>query len=151
MVMDKESKFHHNKQPFSHICFVFSYTMVGYLLSSFHLNRNSLNSLTAISSIDPLCTNLTREQCIRGQNSFGSALENNGLGISYPSFANPQPGTKTFYSGGFITENYISRISAIQTELPAHIRTSVNRTENAKQYAQAIVDYMTALNLILSV
>ncbi|UJR11119.1 hypothetical protein I4U23_015301 [Adineta vaga] len=124
-----------------------NYTMAGYLLSGQQLNQNDLNVLRVTTSIEPLC-GTDRNECIRGQSSFGTILELNGLGIVYPSFANPKPGNREFLSGGFITRNYISRINAIQTELPNGIRTAANRVDNAKNYAQAIIDYMEMNNIL---
>ncbi|CAF3212399.1 unnamed protein product [Rotaria sp. Silwood2] len=126
-----------------------NYTMVGYLLTGQQLNRDDLNVLSVTTSIESLCGS-DRNECIRGQSSFGTALELNGLGVAYPSFANPKPGSIDFLSGGFITSNYISRINAIQTELPNGMRTSANRLDNARKYAQAIVDYMQTNHLLRS-
>ncbi|CAF3701218.1 unnamed protein product [Rotaria sordida] len=123
------------------------YTMVGYLLSGAKLNRSNLNVLSVTTSIDRLCGS-DRNECIRGQSSFGTALELNGLGVVYPSLAHPQPGAIDFLSGGFITSNYIARINALQTELPNWMRTATNRVENARKYAQAIIDYMQANDLL---
>ncbi|UJR13371.1 hypothetical protein I4U23_000388 [Adineta vaga] len=125
------------------------YTMVGYLLTSDQLNKNDLNTLSVTTSIDLLCRS-NREECIRGQNSFGTALESNQLGISYPSLANPKPGSLRFLSGGYITKNYISEINAIQTELPYNIRTGASRRTHARNYAKAVVHFMKQNNLLLS-
>jgi hypothetical protein len=123
--------------------------MVGHLLSGTQLNQNNLNSLLVKTSIESLCGS-SREECIRGQSSFGTVLELNGLGISYPSLANPKPGSIRFLSGGYITNNYKSKINAIQTELPYGTRAGVNRRIQARNYAKAIINYMKLNNLLLS-
>lgn len=129
--------------------YIHSYTMVGYLLSGDQLNTNNLNTLSVPTSIDLLC-NSSLEECIRGPNSFGAALESNQLGIAYPSLANPKPGSLRFLSGGYITKNYISNINAIQTELPYDIRAGVNRRTHARNYAKAVVHFMKQNHLLSS-
>ena len=124
--------------------------MVGYLLTGNQLNQNNLSALSFSTSIERLCGS-DRNQCVRGPSSFGTILENNGLGIAYPSLANPNPGSIDFLSGGYITRNYISQVSAIQTELPYYIRAGTDRLTHAKNYAKAIVDYMIANNFLPSV
>ncbi|CAF1272827.1 unnamed protein product [Adineta ricciae] len=126
-----------------------NYTMVGYLLTSDQLNRNDLDTLLVSTSIDLLC-NSSREECIRGPNSFGTVLESTQLGIAYPSLANPKPGSLRFLSGGYITKNYISNINAIQTELPYDIRAGINRRTHARNYARAVVHFMKQNHLLLS-
>ncbi|CAF1295341.1 unnamed protein product [Rotaria sp. Silwood1] len=125
----------------------YNYTMAGYLLKSKHLSVNDLNTLTVNSSIEPICGS-DRNECIRGLSSFGTKLEQKGLGVVYPSFANPKPGNLTYFEGGYITSNYISKINAIQIELPAAISSTRNRTDNAKKYAQVIVEYMSERNIL---
>ena len=95
--------------------------MVGYLLTASELNRDDLSGL-----------------------AFGTLLESNGITPAYPSLLHPKPGAREFFSGGFITEHYRSKINAIQTELPFEMRTGVNRAMFAKQYAQAIVEFLKA-------
>ena len=121
--------------------------MVGYLLTGAQLNQNNLNSLSVTTSIDSLCGS-NREECIRGQSSFGTALESNGLGIVYPSVANPKPGSNRFLSGGYITSNYKSKINTIQTELPFGVRNGDNRRTYARNYARAIINYMKLNGLL---
>jgi hypothetical protein len=123
--------------------------MVGYLLNSNELNQNNLSNPSFITSIESLC-HPDRNECIRGPTSFGTILEQYGLGIAYPSLNNPKPGSKTFYEGGYITRNYISKINAIQTELPYYIRTDAQRFTHARNYAAAVVEYMKLHNLLLS-
>ena len=93
---------------------------------------------------------IDRNECIRGQSAFGTKLEQKGFGVVYPSFANPKPGNLTFFEGGYITSNYISKINAMQFELPAAISSTRNRTEYAKRFAQVIVEYMTEKNILRS-
>jgi len=123
--------------------------MVGYLLTGNELNQNNLSNPSFLTSIERLC-GPDRNVCIRGPSSFGTILELNDLGIAYPSLAHPKPGSNEFFSGGYITRNYLSKVSAIQTELPYDIRTSANRLTNAKNYAKAVIDYMKENNLLLS-
>ena len=127
----------------------FSYTMAGYLLTKRHLNVDDLNTLKVRTSIAPLCGSNLNE-CIRGQSSFGTKLEQKGLGVVYPSFANPKPGNLTFFEGGYITSNYISQINAMQFELPPSISSTRNRTNFAKKFAEVIVEYMTERNILRS-
>jgi hypothetical protein len=131
------------------ILFLKSYTMVGYLLTGYELNQNNLSNPSFTTSIESLCDS-NRNECIRGPTSFGTILEQYGLGVAYPSLNNPKPGSNEFYSGGYITRNYISKINAIQTELPYDIRTDPHRLTHAKNYAAAIVEYMKLHNLLLS-
>ena len=123
--------------------------MVGYLLTGNQLNQNNLSGPSFNTSIESLC-HTDREECIRGRTSFGTILESNGLGIAYPSFENPKPGSNRFLSGGYITHNYISQINAIQTELPYGIRTGTNRLNNARNYATAVLSYMEINHLLIS-
>lgn len=123
--------------------------MIGYLLTGNKLNQDSLSGSSFSTSIERLCS-ADRNPCVRGSSSFGTFLENRGLGITYPSLANPKPGSIDFLSGGFITKNYISQVSAIQTELPTYIRTSANRLTYAKNYARAVIDYMIANSFLPS-
>ena len=123
--------------------------MVGYLLTATQLNQDTLSGSSFTTSIESLCST-DRNVCIRGPSSFGTILESNGLGVSFPSLLNPKPGSRLFYSGGFITANYISKINAIQTELPYSTRAGANRAVLAKNYAQAIVEFMKANQLLLS-
>lgn len=123
--------------------------MVGYLLDSDLLNKDDLQStLDTVTSIEKLCVS-GRNACIRGPNSFGTILEKNGLGIAYPSMAHPKPGNGTFFEGGYITRNYISKINAIQTELPYDMRAGRYKGVNAIKYARALIDYMTVNNLLM--
>jgi hypothetical protein len=63
---------------------------------------------------------------------------------------NPKPGSRTFFSGGYIIRSSSAKINAIQTELPYEIRTGSNKRTNAQCFAQAIVEYMTKNNLLVS-
>ncbi|CAF5086743.1 unnamed protein product, partial [Rotaria sp. Silwood1] len=93
-----------------------NFTMVGYLLDSDLLNRDDLQTtLGTTTSIEQICSLSNRTECIRGQTSFGTIMKKNELGIAYPSMAHPKPGNGTFFQGGYITRNYISKRNAIQT------------------------------------
>ncbi|CAF4963396.1 unnamed protein product, partial [Rotaria sp. Silwood1] len=93
-----------------------NYTMVGTLLTGAQLNHDKLSPTSIELLIQSSCSQ-NRSECVQGSKAFGTFLESNELGIAYPSLNNPKPGNKTFYSGGYITKNYISRINAIQAEL----------------------------------
>ena len=122
--------------------------MLGYLLTGSQLNTNNLSDPSFSTSIESLCS-INRNECIRGSKSFGSYMEIHGLGIVYPSLANPKPGSNKFFSGGYITSNYISQINAIQTELPYSLRVGGDRLTYAKNYAKALFEYMQANDLLL--
>ncbi|CAF0778917.1 unnamed protein product [Rotaria sordida] len=127
-----------------------NFTMVGYLLDSDLLNKNDLQTtLGTITSIEQICSLSNRTECIRGKTSFGTILERNELGIAYPSMAHPKPGNGTFFEGGYITRNYISKINAIQTELPYSMRAGTYKRMNAIKYARTLIDYMTVNNILL--
>jgi hypothetical protein len=121
--------------------------MVGYLLTAAQLDRDDLSASSFETSIESLCR-VDRNACIRGSSSFGTILEENGMGTVYPSMVHPKPGSLDFFSGGYITYNYIPKINALQTELPYDVRNGVNRKIYAKNYAQAIVNYMKLNNLL---
>ncbi len=123
--------------------------MIGYMLSSDQLNQNDLSHSSFQTSIESLCRS-NRNECIRGQTSFGSIFERHELGIAYPSLTNPKPGSRTFFAGGYIIRNYSSRINAIQVELPNAIRTGGNKRMNAQNFAHVIIDYMKINNLLIS-
>ncbi|CAF0981536.1 unnamed protein product [Didymodactylos carnosus] len=126
-----------------------NYTMIGYLLTGENLNNDKLTTQTSIEElIQSSCPN-NRNECINGQSSLGTILEAHDLGISYPSTANPKPGKKVFYSGGYTTRNYISKINAVQTELPYDTRAGPNREEYAKKYAKALYEYMVVNKILI--
>ncbi|CAF0927283.1 unnamed protein product [Rotaria sordida] len=124
-----------------------NYTMVGILLTGAKLNRNELSSTSIELLIQSSCSQ-NRSECIRGSKAFGTFMESKELGIAYSSLNNPKPGNKTFYSGGFITKNYISRINAIQAELSYVMRNDFDRRFYATRFAQALVDFMLANDLL---
>ncbi len=119
------------------------------MLSSDQLNQNDLSHPSFRTSIESLCGS-NRNDGIRGPTSFGTIFEQHGLGIAYPSLANPKPGSRTFFSGGYIIRHSSSKINAIQAELPYEIRTGINKRTNAQCFAQAIVQYMKINNLLVS-
>ncbi|CAM4752593.1 unnamed protein product [Rotaria magnacalcarata] len=125
-----------------------NYSMIGYMLSSDQLNQNDLSDSSFKTSIESLCGS-NRNEAIRGQTSFGSIFERYGLGVAYPSWANPKPESRRFFSGGYTIQNYSSRINAIQIELSRDIRTGKNKRMNAQNVARAIVEYMEKNNLLI--
>ncbi|CAF2332200.1 unnamed protein product [Rotaria sp. Silwood2] len=126
-----------------------NYSMIGYMLSSNQLNQNDLSDPSFKTSIESLCKS-NRNESIRGQTSFGSIFERHELGVAYPSLANPKPGSRVFFHGGYIIQNYSSKINAIQIELPYDIRTGRNKRMNAQNFAQVIVEYMKINNLLVT-
>ena len=123
--------------------------MIGYMLTKDQLNQDDLSDPSFKTSIDLLCGS-SRNEDIRGPGSFGTILEQHGLGIVYPSSENPKPGSRTFYSGGYITRHYSSKINVIQAELSYDIRTGANKRFNAQKFAKTIVEYMKTKNLLIS-
>ena len=125
----------------------FSYTMVGIRLSAAQLNADNLSGTSIESLIDLSCPE-DRSECIRGTKSFGTFLESNGLGVSYPSLDNPKPMNNTFYRGGYITNHYSSDINVIQTELSYVVRNELGLQFYAENYAQALISFMQANDLL---
>lgn len=123
--------------------------MLGYMLSNDQLNENDLSGPLFKTSIESLCES-NRNEGIRGYTSFGTMFERHGLGIAYPSLANPKPESRIFYSGGHIIRNYSAMINAIQVELPSDIRTGKNKLLNAQLFARTLVEYMKTKNLLMS-
>ena len=123
--------------------------MVGYMLSGDQLNQHDLSLPSFKTSIESICRS-NRNECIRGLISFGTIFEQHGLGIAYPSSTNPKPGFRTFFPGGYITQQSSSKINAIQAELPYEIRAGGNKRTNAQYFARAIIEYMTINNLLVS-
>ncbi len=121
--------------------------MVGTRLSAVQLNNDDLNSTSIESLIELSCPN-NRNECIRGSKSLGTFLEANGLGISYPSKTNPKPNKNTFYKGGFITNNYSSKINVIQTELSYVVRNEFNSKIYVEKYVRALIEFMKVNQLL---
>ncbi|CAF0756356.1 unnamed protein product [Adineta ricciae] len=126
-----------------------NYAMIGYTLSSDQLNQDDLSDSSFQTSIESLCST-NRNECIRGENSFGNIFERNGLGIAYPSLLNPKPEERTYFAGGYIVRHYLSKINTIQTELAYSTRMGPDALENAQLFAQTIVEYMNKYNLLKS-
>lgn len=121
--------------------------MVGIRLSATQLNNDEL-SPTSIESLIELSCPQNRNECIRGSKAFGTFLEANGLGISYPSLHNPKPNSKTFYKGGYITNHYSSKINVIQTEFSYVVRNQFQPQTFVQKYARAIISFMEANKLL---
>ncbi|UJR26265.1 hypothetical protein I4U23_007605 [Adineta vaga] len=124
-----------------------NYTMVGIRLSADQLNRNNLSFTSIESLIKDSCPD-DRNECIRGSKAFGTILESNGLGISYPSLNNPKPNNKTFYKGGYITNYYSSKINVIQTELSFVVRNEFEPKLYVRKYVQALLHFMKVNQLL---
>lgn len=123
--------------------------MIGYMLSGDQLNQSDLSHPSFRTSIESLCAT-DRNGILRGERSFGTVFEQHELGIAYPSSINPKPGSRTFFSGGYIIRHYSSKINAIQTELPYEIRTGNSKHKNAQNFAHTIVEYMKMHKLLVS-
>ena len=121
--------------------------MVGIRLSAVQLNTGDLNS-TSIEPLIKLSCPEDRSECIRGRKSLGTFLESEGLGISYPSLNNPKPNNRTFYKGGYITNNYSSKINVIQTELSYVVRNEFDPHDYVKRYVRALLEFMKINNLL---
>jgi len=108
---------------------------LGYLLSraELQLSDSILNMVSFFeeSSIRTLVgdniQSLSHSELLRGQNSFGTLLNNKGF-PSVPSFSDPFPqNSESYFSGGYNTQRHGSRdnageIDAIQLELNQDIR-----------------------------
>ncbi len=128
---------------------------LGYLMSrsELQLSDNDLNTMTYIdeSSIKTLVgDNLngnTHAELLRGQNSFGTMLENRGY-PTVPSDITPFPlSSEPYFSGGYNCQRHGSinggSIDGIQIECNQNIRfTTVARQEFADSLAESIVHYV---------
>jgi hypothetical protein len=121
--------------------------MVGLRLSAVQLNNDDLFP-TSIESLIELSCPQNRNECIRGSKSFGTFLEINGLGISYPSLNNPKPNNNSFYKGGYITNNYSSNINVVQTELSYVVRNTYDPKIYVEKYVQALISFMKINQLL---
>lgn len=131
---------------------------VGYTVSIANLNASDavLNSVPATSSIYHLArtSTFTLSQLIRGDNAFGTLLENEGI-PAIPSKQDPRPNSDDYFNGGYCTATYGSRnggeVSAIQLETHGtDLRnTAAQRKASGAKIADAIIRYMnTHYNLL---
>lgn len=121
--------------------------MVGMAISGAQMNTNNLSSSSIESLIQFSCPT-DRNECIRGTKALGTFFESNGLGIAYPSLNNPRPNNKTFYKGGYITNQYSSKMNVIQTELSYVVRNEFNPKTYVKKYINALIQFMKANHLL---
>lgn len=121
--------------------------MVGMRLSAAQLNNDRL-SPTSIERLIQLSCSDNRDECIRGSKSLGSFLESNGLGIAYPSTANPKPNNRTFYQGGYITNRYSTKVNVIQTELSYVVRNEFESRVYVEKYARALISFLRVNQLL---
>ena len=138
---------------------------LGYLLSSsdLELSEATLNTTTYInqSSIKNLVlnnrNNYTHTQLLRGPNSFGTLLTNQGF-PAVPSQQIPYPGaTSSYFSGGYTTETHTCFNPAVTTngfqmELNYEgVRNSnSNRTLFAEKFKNVVLNYLnTHTNVVL--
>jgi hypothetical protein len=131
--------------------------MLGYLLSSttLALSDNTLDNgsyvnASSVRTMVPLAK-ISFSQLLRGPKSLGSFFENRGF-PAVPSEMQPNPGTATYYSGGYNTQRHGSSgggaISGLQIECNmTGVRDSASsRARFAEAFAEAI-DYYTAMHL----
>lgn len=121
--------------------------MVGMTISGVQLNNDNLSSSSIESLIKISCPN-DRSQCIRGTKSLGTFFETHGLGIAYPSLNNPKPNNRTFYKGGYITNEYQSKINVIQTELSYVVRNEFKSKIYVKKYIKALLQFIKVNKLL---
>lgn len=126
---------------------MFSYTMVGILLSGTQLNQEEFSSTSIESLIRWSCPD-DRRNCITGNKSLGTFFEINGLGIAYPSLDHPRPANRTFYRGGYITSHYAARINVIQTELSYVVRNEFDYSDYIQRYVRALLNFMKVNRLM---
>lgn len=130
---------------------------LGYLLSSasLALSDNSLDNgaygnWSSIRTMIPLAK-LGFSRLLRGPQSLGSFFENRGF-PAVPSEMQPNPGSATYFSGGYNTERHGSSsggpVSGVQIECNF---TGVRDTDaSRKTFAQAVAeafDYYSAMHL----
>jgi len=127
-------------------------TEIGYLIVAPDLviPDDSLNEKTfiATSSVRALAlrSQLSFAGLIRGDSSFGAALERNGY-PAVPSPNNPDPGGKPYFSGGYNAERHGSRdggkIDGLQIEAPLSVRESeIARLDYAKALTRSVLWFL---------
>ena len=120
---------------------------IGYQLSTSQLNLSDTeidnSNLAGQSGIYNLYKTVSAKQSfsqiLRGDNSFGTLLQTNGIAC-IPNKSNPSPGTTAYFSGGYITKSSGSgsggTIDAIQLEFN---RDSRNDSKVRKNTAEQLV------------
>jgi hypothetical protein len=118
---------------------------IGYQLSTTELNlsdaeidNSNLAGQSGIYNLSKMVkATQSFSQLLRGDKSFGTLLNNNGIAC-IPNKTNPSPGTTSYFSGGYITQSRGSgsggTIDAIQLEFNRDSRSDkISRKNTAEQ------------------
>ena len=131
---------------------------LGYLLSSAALalsdntlDYNNYGNSSSIRTMIPW-SRVSFSQLLRGPQSLGSFFENRGF-PAVPSEMQPNPGSATYFSGGYNTERHASigggPINGVQIECNM---TGVRDTEESRRkFAEAVaevLDYYMAMHIL---
>lgn len=132
---------------------------IGYQLSTSQLNLSDTeidnNNLASQSGIYYLYKTVSAKQSfsqiLRGDNSFGTLLQANGIAC-IPNKSNPSPGTTPYFSGGYITESNGSgsggTIDAIQLETNYDCRKDTKARKNTAEQLFNTTDLFFKLNYV---
>jgi hypothetical protein len=134
---------------------------IGYQLSSSQLNLSDSdidkNNLAPQSGIYNLSKTVSAtqsfSQILRGNNSFGTLLQANGIAC-IPNKSNPSPGTTSYFSGGYITQSSGSgsggTIDAIQLEFNRDSRSDSKVRKNTAEQLYNTTDQFFKLNYVFT-
>lgn len=134
---------------------------IGYQLSTSQLNLSDSeidkNNLAAQSGIYNLSKTVSAKQSfsqiLRGDNSFGTLLQANGINC-IPNKSNPSPGTTAYFSGGYMTKSSGSgmggTIDAIQLETNSDCRKDSKVRKNTAEQLFNTTDLFFNLNYIFT-
>ncbi|KAK2143026.1 hypothetical protein LSH36_886g00047 [Paralvinella palmiformis] len=104
---------------------------LGYLVAGYNLDSD-------VSTIQELLTGAAPV-------SFGGLLESEGY-LAVPSPTNPGPDGESYFSGGYITQQYGSRdegiVDAIQIESPLIFREEPQRSQYVAALARVVKEYL---------
>ncbi len=118
---------------------------LGYLISGSNLDSGNFEQGdTSIVNLGDI-TSVEFDQLLRGENSFGDLLGQEGY-WSVPSPTDPGPDGESYFSGGYITQRFGSRdggpTDCIQIESPRVFREDSENYMNA--IARVVGDYLDA-------
>jgi len=134
---------------------------IGYQLSTSELNLSDSEidkrNLAAESGIYNLSktvsAKLSFSQILRGDNSFGTLLEANGIPC-IPTKLNPSPGTTAYFSGGYITKSSGSgsggTVDAIQLETNYDCRKDSKVRKNTAEQLCKTTELFFKLNYVFT-
>jgi N-formylglutamate amidohydrolase len=132
---------------------------IGYQLSTSQLNLSDTeidnNNLASQSGIYNLYKTVSAKQSfsqiLRGDNSFGTLLQTNGIAC-IPNKSNPSPGTSAYFSGGYITKSSGSgtggTIDAIQLEFNRDSRNDPKVRKNTAEQLIIATEIFFNLNYV---